>query len=144
MRTIGIVLTLLIGSAAWADEPRDLVAEARAHEMASEWQLAADSYRKLEAFDDWRGFALYREGWSAFQQGDFVAARQLAAKAMTARRAPRAEARELYGDALFKLGEFERARNVYVAIEKTATQAPARTMLRKKIAACDRMLTRTT
>jgi len=139
MRTLALVIGLLGATNAWADEPRDLLAQAKAFERAGQWQEARDAYGKLEAVDGWRGVGFYGEGWSAFQQGDFAAAANLAAKAIAAPHSRRDEARALYGDALFKLHEYERARNVYVVTERSAPAA-MKVMLQKKIAACDRML----
>lgn len=136
MRTLVIALGLLSATTAWADEPRELAAEAKALERAADWQGARDAYVKLESFDAYRGVALYGEAWVTFQTGDFASARDLAAKAIAAPHGKRDEARELYGDALFKLREYQRARAVYVATEKLVP-APRRAMLRKKIAVCD-------
>jgi len=142
MRTTAVVLTWLLAAPVFAD-PRDVVVEARAHERAGEWREASDAYRGLEAEAQYRGLALYGEAYASFQLGDFAAAQVLAARSIAERGPRQQDARELYGDALYKQREVARARDVYVATEKRATSVVQRASLRKKIAACDRMLRKT-
>ena len=52
---------------------------------------------------------------------------------------PKTEAKFLYGDAWYKLGEFQRAKGIFINLRKTVT-GDQRVLATKKIAAANKML----
>ena len=88
------------------------------------------------------GRAVLQDAWAHYHKGEFAAAQLLAAKAATMAGPQHNDAIELYGDSLFKLGEYARARNVYAKLVERVAQNK-REPLRAKIADCDRALQKT-
>lgn len=135
------MVATLLSTPAFADAPagKALLAEARIHERAEEWAEARATYEQLEKIDGFRGHALYGEAVAAFQLADWKTAKLLAAKAIQTVDAPKLEAQSLYGDAIFKDGQYARAKAIYETLAKR-TSGVTRAIFEKKIKACDAKL----
>jgi len=120
--------------------PDQLMRDAKALEDAGNWEDARAIYLKLEKNPAFAGRAYYRDAWSAFQMSDTSDAIALAQKAATMPGPQRDDARVLIGDALFRQGDYHRARDIYIGIRKAATSSEVRSMLAKKITAANRVL----
>ena len=117
-----------------------LVKEAKALEKAYKWPEVRAVYQKLEKAKGYNyGEALYHQAYAAFQAkltGDTV---ELAGKAMEQPGPYRVQAQFLFADALYKEGEYGRAKNVYNSIYNNQ-KGDEKTAAEKKIKACNREL----
>jgi serine/threonine protein kinase len=117
-----------------------LVKEAKALEKAYKWSEARAVYQKLEKAKGYNyGEALYHQAYAAFQAkltGDVV---EIAGKAMEQPGPYRVQAQFLFADALYKEGDFVRAKNVYNSIYNNQ-KGEEKTVAEKKIKACNREL----
>ncbi len=122
-----------------AEDPKALLAEGRALENAGSWDKARAVYVRLEANKRYAGEALFHQAWAAFSAGDNDAALTLAARAAQVGGPRTQDAKFLYGDALYRSGQYQRAREVYLALH-AVTAGEAKAAARKKIAAANRQL----
>jgi serine/threonine protein kinase len=117
-----------------------LVKQARALERNGQWSEARVVYQKLEKAKGYSPTeALYRQAWAAFQSNATDEAVQLAAEAARQPGAFKTPAMFLYGDALYRLHEYDRAKNIYVGLRK-GLSGDDRATATKKIAACNKAL----
>ena len=117
-----------------------LVKEAKTLEKAYKWTEARAVYQKLEKAKGYNyGEALYHQAYAAFQAkltGDVV---EIAGKAMEQPGPYRVQSQFLFADALYKEGDFVRAKNVYNSIYNNQ-KGDEKTAAEKKIKACNREL----
>ena len=121
------------------NNPRALLKAGQGFEKARAWNQARAAYAKLEKLRGYAQEGAYRQAWAAFSANDTSAAVALANRAGNQTGPFRNEARFLYGDALFRLGEYKRARDVFVGLYK-ALQDDAKATAQRKVAACNRQL----
>jgi serine/threonine protein kinase len=126
-------------TAAEDKDPKALAKQGQAFEASAEWDSAREVYAKLEKLKGYEQLAEYRMAYDAFQSSDTAAAQTYAQKAATRPGAQKLDALSLYGDALFKAGEFKRAKEVYVAVRAKVT-GDKKAGATKKIAACNAKL----
>jgi serine/threonine protein kinase len=103
-------------------DPKALLKQGAALEAAGDWEQARLLYQKLQKQKAYVGQALYKQAWAAFQDGDPVAAQELADKSVNAKGGTnpyRVKAQFLVGDALFKQGATQRAKAVYIALYRS-------------------------
>ncbi|MDX2094033.1 MAG: protein kinase [Kofleriaceae bacterium] len=103
-------------------DPKALLKQGAALEAAGDWEQARALYQKLQKHKTYLGQALYKQAWAAFQDGDPVAAQELADKSVNAKGGTnpyRVKAQFLVGDALFKQGATARAKAVYIALYRS-------------------------
>jgi thioredoxin-like negative regulator of GroEL len=112
---------------------------AHALELKSDWSGARAAYAKLEKVAGLRGEALYGEAFAALQINDIASATELARRAAEQPGPFQDRARLLHADAIFRSGQFARAKELYFAIHETAT-GDRRAMIERKLIACDRGL----
>jgi TolA-binding protein len=116
-----------------------LFKKARALEASGDWTDARAAYVRLEKIKAYADEALYREALCAFQMNDPTAAQQLAAEAAQRRGPFQIQAKFLYGDSLFRQGEYARAKAIYLRL-RAEVGGDDRTVAAKKIAVCNRAL----
>ena len=117
-----------------------LVKEARSLEKAGKWSEARAVYQKLEKAKGYSyGEALYHQAYAAFQAKLTGDAMDLASKAMEQPGPFRVQSQFLFADALYKEGQFARAKNVYNSIYNNQ-KGEEKTAAEKKIKACNREL----
>jgi Flp pilus assembly protein TadD len=126
-------------AAADEKDPKSLMKAGKAYEKAGDYAEARSTYEKLAKIKGYGGRALYLQAWSAFLANDTTAAEKLAQAAITAPGDQKTDAKFLYGDALFRRGEYKRAKNVFVSLYEMSQGDPKAQAL-KKIAACNREL----
>ena len=120
---------------------KGLLAQADAAEAARDWDEVRAVNLKLEKFPRYAAQAVYAQAWAAFQQNDSPTALTLssrAAKLMGPHNNTKAIL--LYADTIFKQGDPRRAKDNYVQLRKSATDRDTRSLLAKKIAACNQAL----
>ena len=127
---------LLVSSFAYAAPETSIRARARAFELNSDWSEARAAYAKLEKIKGLRGEALYGEAFAALQLNDIASATELARRAAEQPGPFKDRARLLYGDTIYRSGQFTRAKEIYFSIHETAT-GDLRAMLERKLIACD-------
>ena len=117
-----------------------LVKQATSLEKAGRWSEARSAYKQLERAKGYNlGEALFHQAWNAFQSNATTDAVQLAADAARQPGPYKTKAMLLYGDALFRQGEFARAKTIYLGVRKILTgEERANTV--KKIARCNKEL----
>ena len=117
-----------------------LIKQAKVLERNGQWGEARAVYQKLEKTKGYNPVeALYRQAWAAFQSNATDEAVQLAAEAARQPGAFKTPAMFLYGDALYRLHEYDRAKNIYVGLRK-GLSGDERATASKKIAACNKAL----
>ncbi|MDB4957454.1 MAG: hypothetical protein JWO36_5023, partial [Myxococcales bacterium] len=119
--------------------PKALTKKGAQLEAAGDWYQARGFYMKLEKIPGYSGIAVYKQAWAAFQANDTDAALALAQKAAGMSGAQKMDAKFLYADALYRHGDFDRAKNMYIGLRKVSP-ADKKSQAAKKIAACNRML----
>jgi TolA-binding protein len=121
--------------------PAQLSETAKKAEAAGDWETVLVAYQKLEKAKSYKfpGFAVYKQAWAYFQLNDTANAQSLAQRASTMPGNQKNDAKLLYADALFKQGDFKRAKDFYIGMRK---QVPAsqKAQLAKKIASCNQKL----
>ena len=113
---------------------------AKKAEGAGDWDAALLAYQKLEKAKTYQypGWAVYKQAWAAFQLNDTNTALNLAQRASTMPGNQKPDAKLLYADALFKQGDFKRAKDFYVGLRKQFVGEPKKqAMVAKKISACN-------
>ena len=116
---------------------------AKKAEAAGDWEAALIAYQKLEKAKGYQypGYAVYKQAFASFQANNTVLAESLAERSSRMKGNHVYDARRLYGDALFKRNELERAKDVYVNLRKTVMDEPKKAAdLAKKITACNKAL----
>jgi TolA-binding protein len=83
--------------------------------------------------------ALYMQAWAAFQAQDNHAAEQLAKQAIEANVGNKTQAMFLFADAVFRQGDYERAKKLYIGLRGKVT-GELKATATKKIAACNKAL----
>ena len=117
-----------------------LIKQARGLERNGQWGEARAVYQKLEKTKGYNATeALYRQAWAAFQSNATDEAVQLAAEAARQPGTFKTPAMFLYGDALYRLHEYDRAKNIYAGLRK-GLSGDDRATATKKIAACNKAL----
>jgi hypothetical protein len=126
-------------AAADEKDPKALIAAGKAQEKAGDYDQARATYQKLGKIKGYAGKSLYMQAWAAFQGNDAAAAETLAKQAIEANVANKTDAMFLFADAVFKKGEFERAKKLYITL-RGKTTGEYKATATKKIAACNKAL----
>ena len=121
--------------------PAQLSDAAKKAEAAGDWETVLVAYQKLEKAKGYKfpGYAVYKQAWAYFQLNDTANAQQLAQKASTMAGNQKTDAKLLYADALFKQGDFKRAKDFYIGLRKQVPTSQ-KAQLAKKIASCNQKL----
>ena len=119
-------------------DPKALIKNGKLLEKAGEWDEARALYQKLEKIKGYGGQAVYLQAWAALHSGDTDGAVALASRAIAAT-GGKIDAKFLYGDALYKQGEFKRAKDVFINLRRGLNGDP-KALATKKIAACNKAL----
>jgi serine/threonine protein kinase/TolA-binding protein len=98
---------------------KGLIAQGKALEIKGNWRGAREVYLRLERVKGFTGQALYLQAWAAFNANDVDGAQQLSKRAIDAGGAYKNAAKMLFGDTLYRLGEYQRAKDFYVTLRKT-------------------------
>ncbi|HSK00439.1 MAG TPA: serine/threonine-protein kinase [Kofleriaceae bacterium] len=120
-------------------DPKALLRQGKQHEKSGDWEAARAVYQKLEKIKGHAGIALYQQAWVAIQTNELDVALQLASRSAGQPGPYKIDAKFLYGDALYKQGEFRRAKDIYIGLRKGLTGEMKATATRK-IAAANRAL----
>jgi serine/threonine protein kinase len=120
-------------------DPKALLKQGKLLEKSGDWEGARTVYQKLEKVKGYAGLGLYQQAWVAINTNDTDAAIQLAIRSAQQPGTHKTDAKFLYGDALYKQGEFRRAKDIYSGLRKTLT-GPLKDTATKKIAAANRAL----
>jgi TolA-binding protein len=120
-------------------DPKALLRQGKAHEKAGDWEAARQVYQKLEKIRGYAGPALYQQAWVALNMSETDQAIQLVLRSAAQPGTHKTDAKFLYGDALYKQGEFKRAKEIFLSLRKTLTGEPKRTAT-LKVAAANRAL----
>jgi serine/threonine protein kinase len=126
---------------ATADEkdPKALIKLGESLEKQGEYEQARGVYMKLQKIKGYGAQALYMQAWAAFQASDNHAAEQLAKQAIEANVGNKTQAMFLFADAVFRQGDYARAKKLYLSLYGKAVGEQKATAL-KKIAACNKQL----
>jgi len=117
-----------------------LIRQAMDLEKARKWNEARAAYQKLEKVKGYNyGEALYHQAWAAFQSNATGDAETIAKAAANEPGPYKTKAMLLYGDALYRQGNYERAKNVFIGKLK-ALSGDERATTAKKIALCNKAL----
>ena len=99
-----------------------LVRQATELEKAHKWNEMRAVYVKLEKVKGYNyGEALYHQAWAAFQSNATGDAVTLASQSAGQTGPFKLKAMMLYGDSLYRQGEYNRAKNVYTGLRKSLT-----------------------
>jgi tetratricopeptide (TPR) repeat protein len=122
-------------------DPKQLIKQGEQLEANGEWDQARGVWTKLEKIKGYQPNAVYRQAWAAFSGQNTEDAVRLAAKAasISPPGAQKTKAKFLYGDALYRQGAYDRAKDVYISLWKQSAGDDKATA-QKKIAACNRAL----
>ncbi len=118
-------------------DPKAILKAAKAAEKATDWAAARAAWAKLEHSKPMLIDSLYGQAWAAFNLNDVQGAMDLSKRAIEA--GHRTEAMFLYGDSLFRLQNFQRAKDVYVSLRKRLT-GDQKAQAIHKIVACNHSL----
>jgi serine/threonine protein kinase len=121
------------------NDPKALLKQGKQHEKNGDWEAARTTYQKLEKIKGFTGIALYQQAAVALQINDTDTAIQLAIRSAAQPGAHKTDAKFLYGDALYRQGEFRRAKDIFIGLRKTLT-GDMKTTATRKIAAANRAL----
>jgi serine/threonine protein kinase len=117
-----------------------LTKQAMELERASRWVDARRAWEKLEKTKGANPTeAVYHQAWAAFQSNATDDAVKLAAEAARAPGPFKTRSMFLYGDALYRLHEYARAKSIYVGLRKDLT-GDDRAVAARKIASCNKLL----
>ncbi len=120
-------------------DPKALMKAGAAAEAGGDWQGARAIYMKLEKIKGYDAIAEYRIAYDAFQSNDTTAAQTYAQKAASKPGSQKIDAMFLYADALFKGGDFKRAKDVYTGL-RGKVSGDKKATATKKIALCNQKL----
>jgi TolA-binding protein len=116
------------------------VRQATELEKAHKWNEMRAVYVKLEKVKGYNyGEALYHQAWAAFQSNATGDAVTLASQSAGQTGPFKLKAMMLYGDSLYRQGEYNRAKNVYTGLRKSLT-GDDRIDAAKGIARCNKAL----
>jgi hypothetical protein len=120
---------------------RQVSEAAKKAEAKFDWGTARLAYERLEKAKGYQfpGYAVYKQAHMAFQANDTAEALTLAQRASTMPGNQKADAKLLYAEALFKQGDYKRAKDFYIGLRKVSPDAKKK-ILEKKIAACNAKL----
>jgi TolA-binding protein len=128
------------GGAVDANDPKALQKAANQSFNKGDWDRARELYDKLAQHPAYEGIALYQEAMIAFKTGDNAMAETLFGRAAgKLGGAQKAQAMLLYGDALFRRGEYQRAKDIFVNL-RNGSSGGTKQALGKKIIACNKGL----
>ncbi|HEX5064013.1 MAG TPA: serine/threonine-protein kinase, partial [Kofleriaceae bacterium] len=116
---------------------------AKKAEGAGDWDAALLAYQKLEKAKGYQypGWAVYKQAWAAFQLNDTNTALNLSQRASTMPGNQKPDAKLLYADALYKQGDYKRAKDFYIGLRKQFNGEPKKqAQVAKKITACNQKL----
>jgi thioredoxin-like negative regulator of GroEL len=100
-------------------------------------------YQKLEKSKGYKfpGYAVYKQAYAYFQLNDTTTAQNLAQKAATMAGNQKIDAKILYADTWYKLGDYQRAKDFYLGLRDSVAKDKTRmNALVKKIALCNQKL----
>jgi len=120
-------------------DPKELIKQGKVFETAGEWEQARGIYLKLEKIKGYAGQAVYMQAWAAFSGNATGDAVRLAGRAANMPGGYKDQAKFLYGDALYRQGEFVRAKSIYVGLHKQLA-GDKKAEAQRKVAACNRQL----
>jgi serine/threonine protein kinase/TolA-binding protein len=126
-------------AAAENGDPRQLLKQATDLEGTGKWDDARAVWQRLEKYKTYRSEALYHQAWAAFQSNDTGAASKLAWQVGNEPGKFQIQAKFLYADALYRQGEYQRAKEFFVSLRKQL-KGDDRATATKKIAWCNKML----
>jgi hypothetical protein len=116
-------------------DPKALLKQGKQYEKANDWEAARATYQKLEKIKGQAGMAQYLQAWVALHMNDTDTAIRLSQSAINISGSHKTDAKFLYGDALYKQGEYARAKDVYQGLRKALTGELKATATRKLAAA---------
>jgi serine/threonine protein kinase len=120
-------------------DPKALIRQGKLQEKNNDWEGARTTYQKLEKIKGYAGLGLYQQAWVAMHMNDTDAAIQLAIRSAAQPGTHKTDAKFLYGDALYKQGEYKRAKDIYIGLRKTLS-GELKVTATRKIAAANRAL----
>jgi tetratricopeptide (TPR) repeat protein len=129
----------VVAAAADDKDPKALMKQGKALEKTGDWDQARSLYQKLEKIKGYQGPALYMQAWAAFSANDTDDAVKLAMRAASVPGTQKTEAKFLYGDALYRQGEYKRAKDIFVGLYKMQS-GDSKATAQRKIAACNQKL----
>jgi hypothetical protein len=130
----------LVPSGGEERDPRALLRQSSAAEAKGDWETVRSTNQKLEKIRGWTGPAVYGQAWAAFQMNDTPAALVLTERAIRLPGPQRNKALLLRADAIFKQGDFKRARDNYLTLRSMFGDSDLRAVVTKKIALCNKQL----
>ncbi len=127
---------------ATSNDPKQMAKDAMDLEKTADWDGARRMWEKIEKDKQYccAGFAVYKQAWAAFQNNDTTAALTLAQKAAGMQGQQRIPARFLVGDALYRQGEYDRAKAFFINLLQQVPDKESKATAKKKIAACNQKL----
>ena len=120
-----------------------LISKARGFESSGQWSQARAVYEKLGQTKGYSlGEALYRQAYAAFQANTTAEAATLAEKAAHEPGSFKTQAMMLYGDAMLKLGNKQRAKGVFSSLynNNSSINSVERAAALRKLAQCNKEL----
>jgi hypothetical protein len=126
-------------TAAEEKDPKALIKLGKSLEKQQEYDQARGVYMKLGKIKGYGPQALFMQAWAAFQAQDNHAAEQLAKQAIEANVANKTEAMFLFADAVFRQGDYPRAKKLYISL-RSKVQGEMKATATKKIAACNKAM----
>jgi len=117
---------------------KTLAKEAQAAEASNDWATARVTWQKIEKLKTYPfpGFAVYKQAYAAFEDSNTSDALALAQRASMMPGNQKVDAKMLVGDALFKEGEYARAKQFYLTV-RPLMQGEKKAQATKKIASCN-------
>jgi tetratricopeptide (TPR) repeat protein len=119
--------------------PAAVLKQAKSFDASGDWDESRKTYQRLEKVKGYRSEALYRGAWAAFQSSDIAEAARLSLQGASEPGPFQTQAKFLYGDALYRQGEYKHAKEYYLTL-RTKVRGDDRTTATKKIAACNKAL----
>ena len=126
-------------AAADEKDPKALLKHGQALEKAGEWEQARLVYQKLEKIKGTRGPPCTSRRGPRSRRTTPMTRSGSRRKAANLPGAQKTDAMFLYGDALFRQGEFTRAKDVFLGLYRRL-QGDAKATAQRKVAACNRNL----
>jgi outer membrane biosynthesis protein TonB len=120
--------------------PAQISDVAKKAEASGDWDTALVAYQRLEKAKGYKfpGYAVYKQALMYFQLNDTANAQAFSEKASKMPGNQKNDAKMLYADVLFKQGDYQRAKDFYIALRKQMPDKKAE--LAKKIARCNEKL----
>ena len=100
--------------------PAQISDTAKKAEASGDWDTALVAYQRLEKAKGYKfpGYAVYKQALMYFQLNDTANAQAFADKAAKMPGNQKNDAKMLYADVLFKQGDYQRAKDFYIALRK--------------------------